>query len=106
MDYDITRLTFQADPQAYRAQSNEICVRVPAGLTTEGTLLDFLSTSLPLPPNGVHDWNRLAEVLRYWGDWQSVPQRVVILHTDVPFGQTNRLGWLDLQTYVQFSLKA
>ncbi len=106
MDYDITRLTFLADPMTYRAQTDEICARVPAGISSEEELLGFLSESLPLPQYGVHDWNRLVDVLCYWGDWKIVPHRVVILHSDLPILQSNKLDWLSLQSYIEILIES
>lgn len=62
MNYDITRLAFLADPQAYRAQADEVCACVPGRWSAESTpfpwhigkaysrsqTLHFLRSFLPL----------------------------------------------------------
>jgi hypothetical protein len=99
MDYDITRLTFLADPMAYQAQTDEVCARVPAGISSAEELIGVLKESLGLPAY-CDDWNVLYDVLRDWSVWRTTPQRVVVIHTDIPCLRSSRLWWVHLQSYL------
>lgn len=94
-------LTFLTDPAAYQARSDEVCVLIPVGLSTAEELLDALSEGLPLGQRGVHDWNSLYDLLRAWDEWQYVPRRAVIVHSDLPLIHAGGEGVFDLQTYVE-----
>ena len=100
MKADFTRLTFLANPLAYEAQTGEVCVRVPTGISSAEQLLAILQEGLGLPAY-CDNWNVLYDLLRDWSQWNSPPQRVVLLHTDVPLLRSGKLWQIDLQSYLE-----
>ncbi len=102
MEYDLTFLTFMDDPSTYQTHADEICVRVPVNSSSAEELINFLKGNLAVPAYCGNSWGALHDVLRYWGDWQTVPPgRVVLLHNGMPISQSERLGWLDLKIYLE-----
>jgi hypothetical protein len=107
MEYDITRLTFLPDPLTYQAQTDEICVRVPVGVSSTEDLLTILREGLGFPNYQAISWsNTLEEVLRSWDDWSTRPRRVTIIHSDLPFVRSSKDGWFNLQIYLQVLIQS
>lgn len=105
MEADIDRLTFLENPQAYRAQAGEVCALVPAGISSPEKLTTVLKESLAFPED-VADWHALSDALCNWDKWTSIPQRIVILHRDLPLLRSGRLWWLNVQGYLYALLES
>lgn len=100
MDHELTYFTFLEDPDAYQVQPGDLCVQVPAGISVPKDLLDVLKERLGFQPFNNSLYN-LREFLGFWQeDRGEPPQRVVILHHDLPLWQAYRLWWLDVGGYL------
>ena len=98
--YDTARLTFVIDPLAHVCEDNEVCVTVPVALSSAQELIDLLTTTLDLPPPAEHNWSALSNILSSWDEWRTTPQRLVLLHSDLPFMQSNENGAKQLRLYL------
>ncbi len=101
MEDDLIHLTFLDDPLAYQTQADEIVVRIPANVSSPEELINILTTHLGLPVHGERNWYALRDALSYWDNWQTTPQSVALVHTNVPFEQSSeRLWYIDLEGYI------
>ncbi len=104
--YDIARLTFLDNPLAYQCKANEVCLPVPITLSTPKELIDLLTTRLDLSPYDGSNWSKLSELLSSWDEWRITPQRVVLLHTDLPFLQASENGWRQQKLYLTVLIRS
>ncbi len=92
------QLVDESSSQTEIANSNDIVVRVPIGVSTQRALLRCFDASLHFPNWFGWNWDALRECLIDFS-WRDVlPQRVIIEHDDLPFvdGQRERSIYLDL----------
>ncbi len=107
MVYDIAHLTFLNNPLTYQAGADEVCVHIPANVSSEEELITILRESLGFPEYcAISWWNTLEEVLRDWSDWSTTPRRVVILHSDLPLVRSGKNEWFSLQGYLQVLIRS
>ena len=102
MEVDLTRLTFLDDPMTYQAQPDEMCLHVPAGLSSREDLIHFFNENLGLPTYGGTIMYAFHDKLSYWDDWAMIPipRRVVLIHTDIPLRHSGKLWWAAMQGYL------
>lgn len=101
MANELTYLTFLEDPATYQARPGDLCIQVPAGISSAQDLVNVLQEQLGFPPITTTYWYTLREYLGFWQEERSdLPPRVVIIHHDLPLWQAHRLWWLDVQGYV------
>jgi hypothetical protein len=106
MDYDITRFTFLADPQTYQAGPDELCVSLPASLSSLEMLIENLGESTGCSTQlDITWWNTLAHMLRSLPDQKSPPLRITLLHCDLPKLSDPPYRWREQQIYLQLLLK-
>lgn len=80
------------------ANSNDIVVRVPIGVSTQRALLRCFDASFHFPNWFGWNWDALRECLIDFSWRDSSPPRVIIEHDDLPFvdGQRERSIYLEL----------
>ncbi|GCE03092.1 HEAT repeat domain-containing protein [Dictyobacter aurantiacus] len=100
MEYNLSYLTFLADPIAYQAQADDLCVRIPTEVSSAEALMTFLRESLDLPAYVGTSWYALRDALGSWYNSVVTPRCVVLIHTDLPFFQSGKWWWLDVQGYL------
>lgn len=88
-------LASQLPDDALRRQADvDSVVRVPAGLTEKGALLDALAKALAAPAWFGHNWDALSELLR---DLSWRPEdRLLLHHQDWPLSGAERQTYLDI----------
>ncbi len=106
MEADINRLLFLDNPQAHQAQDGEVCVHVPDGISSVEELVTVLKDGLGFPEEVQESWYALRDALCNWDMWTDIPQRMVILHTDLPLLHSDRLWWLNVQGYLHALLES
>ena len=105
MNYDLMNLTFRVDPMKYQPEAHELCVFIPAGITSTEELVDRLEEDLGRPDYRVMNWAQtLRDLLRFWDDWEVTLQRVILLHQDLPLLHESKDGWYLLQIYLEVLL--
>jgi hypothetical protein len=98
-------LTFLTEPMKYQPEAHELCSFIPAGITSTEELADRLEEDLGRPDYRVMNWAQtLRDVLRFWDDWEVTPQRVILLHQDLPLLHESKDGWYLLQIYLEVLL--
>ena len=96
MGVDLTGLTFLADPMTYQGQPDELCLSVPAGISSPDELLHFLQENLGLPLFTETIWAALHDPLVDWSLWalEPLPRRLVLIHSDIPLLGSGKRWWI------------
>ena len=77
------------------SRSSDFIARLPAGIRTKRELFEAMDRQLLLPDYFGHNFDSLEECLRDLS-WLS-PDRIILLHTDVPFDPESP----DRETYLE-----
>ncbi len=104
MKYDFTNLTFLPNSTHHQPGPDELSIRVPAGMVSDEELIALIHQSLSRDEYNGGNWNVLYDTLRFWKDWKTRHRRVVLVHEDLPFSQSDKSGWYSLQTYLHVLL--
>ena len=96
MEVDLTGLTFLADLMTYQGQPDELCLSVPAGISSPDELLHFLQENLGLPLFTETIWAALHDPLVDWSLWalEPLPRRLVLIHSDIPLLGSGKRWWI------------
>ncbi len=101
MRFDLTNLTFLADPMTYQSRNDEVSIRVPEGISFVEDLMTVFKERLGLPDYLGSDPYDLRDAFGLWYNSEITPARVAIVHTDLPLLHSGEEGRYHLDNYLR-----